>query len=84
MTDKIFDSGTNIITLQEVISNILEAGDGDFYELGGTSMDAIMIESALLEKGFILSAADILQNPKIMEMAQLMIPADEIEWEAEE
>ena len=69
--------------LREVWMEILKASEGDFYEIGGTSMDAIMIESALLQKGWFLSAADILQNPKIHDMAALMIPADEIDWEDE-
>ena len=71
------------IILKDAISSVLGGCDGDFYELGGTSMDAIMIESALLDKGYVLSAADILQNPEIQEMAKLMTPADEFDWEAE-
>ena len=83
MFEKSLDQSTSIMILQEVIDNILDAGNGDFYELGGTSMDAIMIESALLERGYALSAADILQNPEIRDMATLMIPAQDIDWEAD-
>ena len=86
MSDKNIDLETSLIILQEVLSAVIGTGDEDedFYELGGTSMDAIMIESALLENGWLLSAADIMQNPEIQEMAKLMIPADDIDWEAEE
>ena len=68
--------------LQEVLDSIIGTGEGDFYTLGGTSMDAIRIEAALLEKGWLLSAADILLNPEIHQMVTLMVPADEIDWEA--
>ena len=86
MSDKNIDLETSLIILREVISAIIGTfeNDEDFYELGGTSMDAIMIESALLDKGWLLSAADIMQNPEIQEMVKLMIPADDIDWEAEE
>jgi len=83
MTDKSLDQSTSIDILYEVIGNILNSVNGDFYELGGTSMDAIMVESALLEKGFALSAADILQNPEFNDMAKLMIPVSDIDWEAD-
>ena len=69
--------------LREVWMEVLKIDEGDFYETGGSSMDAILIESALLQKGWSLSAADILQNPKIHEMAALMVPAEEIDWEVE-
>ena len=86
MSEKNIYSETSIIVLQEVLRAIIGTGDDDedFYELGGTSMDAIMIESALLENGWLLSAADIMQNPEIQDMAKLMTPADDIDWEAEE
>ena len=86
MSDKNIDPETSIKILQEVLSAIIGTieNDEDFYELGGTSMDAIMIESALLENGWLLSAADIMQNPEIQDMAELMTPADDIDWEAEE
>ena len=86
MSDKNIDSETSLIILQEVLNAVIGTfeNDEDFYESGGTSMDAIMIESALLEKGWLLSAADIMQNPEIQEMAKLMTPADDIDWEAED
>jgi len=86
MSDKNIDTETSLKILQEVLSAIIGTGDEDedFYESGGTSMDAIMIESALLDKGWLLSAADIMQNPEITAMVPLMTPADDIDWEAEE
>ena len=85
MSENNLDQTAPIIILHDVLNAVIgtREDDEDFYESGGTSMDAIMIESALLEKGWLLSAADILQNPEIHDMARLMTPADDIDWEAE-
>ena len=70
--------------LRVIWNRVLKTEEGDFYELGGTSMDAISIESALLEEGWLLSAADILQNPEFYAMSALISRADDIDWEADD
>jgi hypothetical protein len=54
----------------------------DFFEIGGTSFDAIKLEAALFKAGYVLSAADIFQYPAKTELVELMLPADEVDWEA--
>ena len=76
----------NILTtpqdaLIDVWKSVLETDGDDFFAEGGTSLAAIRMESALFEKGWLLSAADILQNPKRCDMAALILPADKIDWE---
>ena len=78
----------NILTVpQDALANVwksvLRTDGDDFFEQGGTSLAAIRIESALYEKGWLLSAADILQNPKRCDMAALMTSAEETDWEAD-
>ncbi len=53
----------------------------NFFELGGTSLMAIEIESILFEKGYVLSAADIFENPVLSDLVPLILLADEIDWE---
>jgi hypothetical protein len=53
----------------------------DFFAMGGTSMMAIRMEAGLFEQGWYLSAADIFQNPELGKMVELMVPAEEIDWE---
>jgi hypothetical protein len=67
----------DVLGIDEITAN------DDFFTVGGTSLSAIRIEAALFEKGWFLSAADILQNPKLCDMAALMALAEEIDWEAE-
>ena len=73
--------------LHEALKSVLDAADiqqgDDFFTIGGTSLAAIRLEGALFEAGWLLSAADIFGNPEIHKMPALMIPADEIDWEAD-
>jgi non-ribosomal peptide synthetase component F/acyl carrier protein len=57
--------------------------EGNFYELGGTSLIAIQIEEAMLLRGLYISAADILQYQRFADLSKRMIPAEDIDWEAE-
>jgi hypothetical protein len=70
--------------LLDVWKNVLGTEADDFFTAGGTSLDAIRLEAALFERGWLLSAADIFQNPKLRDMAALMTSVKEIDWEAEE
>lgn len=82
------ETSPQICELLQVWADILNIKDvsldDDFYIAGGTSLAAIRIEAALFEKGWILSASDIIRNPKLYEAAAKMIPLDEINWEDEE
>lgn len=53
----------------------------NFFELGGTSLMAIQIESILFDQGFVLSAADIFENPVLSDLVPFILLADEIDWE---
>jgi non-ribosomal peptide synthetase component F len=67
----------------EVWAEILSDRRGDFYALGGTSLKAIQIEEAMLFRGLYISAADILRLRDFSAIAKAVVPADEIDWEAE-
>jgi len=67
--------------LLDVWKTVLGTDTDDFFEAGGTSLSAIRLESALYEKGWLLSAADIFHTPKLLDMAALLTPVDEIDWE---
>lgn len=81
------ENAPQLTELSRVWMDVLGSDDvsphDDFFVAGGTSLAAIRIEAGLFERGFLLCAADILQNPKMYEMAALMVPADEINWEEE-
>jgi hypothetical protein len=57
--------------------------EGNFYERGGTSLIAIQIEEAMLLRGLYISAADILQVQRFADLSKRIIPAEDIDWEAE-
>ncbi len=57
------------------------SGDADFFAAGGTSLHAIRLEAALYGRNWLLSAADVLQGPTLLEMAAAMTPADDVDWE---
>jgi hypothetical protein len=66
----------------EVWNKILGSQNGNFYDLGGTSLKAIQIEEDMFLRGLYISAADILRIQNFAQIAQLVTPADEIDWEA--
>ncbi len=67
--------------LAEAWSAVLKTDEPDFFAAGGTSLNAIRLEAALFERGWLLSAADILQNPDRGALAAFMAAADETNWE---
>jgi non-ribosomal peptide synthetase component F len=69
--------------LSAVWRGILGAEEGNFYELGGTSLKAIQIEEAMLLNGWFISAADILRLQEFSAIAKVVTPAEDIDWEAE-
>ncbi len=70
--------------LADAWSDVLKSEEQDFFAAGGTSLGAIRLEAALFEKGWLLSAADILQNPDIRTLTAWMTPLDETDWENDE
>jgi hypothetical protein len=89
---KMFEAAINLPlaeqALDEAWNAILGSVDpdetADFFKLGGTSLAAIRLEAALFEKGWLLSAGDILQNPEKNALPALMTPAGDTDWEAGE
>ncbi|MDR0943653.1 MAG: AMP-binding protein [Ruminococcus sp.] len=78
-----FASKTQIDDFKDAWKAILGKDEGDFYEIGGTSLKAIRIEEAMLMKGHYISAADILRYKNFSDISKLIISASEIDWEAE-
>ena len=67
--------------LAEAWKEVLKTDEPDFFAAGGTSLDAIRLEAVLFEKGWLLSAADILESSNIGALSALMAPLDEMNWE---
>ncbi len=67
--------------LAEAWSAVLKTDEPDFFAAGGTSLNAIRLEAALFDRGWLLSAADILQNPDRRALAALMTLSGETDWE---
>jgi hypothetical protein len=90
-TVEIFESETQfddtydlqIADFREVWKSILGRDEGNFYEIGGTSLKAIQIEEAMLIRGHYISAADILRYKDFTDIIKFITPASEIDWEAE-
>ncbi|RDH30162.1 hypothetical protein BDQ94DRAFT_173144 [Aspergillus welwitschiae] len=59
-------------TVLGVESSLIGAHD-NFMRVGGDSVGAIRLASSARELGFTLNVADILKNPKLSDMAKLMI-----------
>jgi acyl-coenzyme A synthetase/AMP-(fatty) acid ligase len=72
-----------IADFKSVWKAFLGRDEGNFYEIGGTSLKAIQIEEAMLMKGHYISAADILRYKDFTDIIKLITPASEIDWEAE-
>jgi acyl-coenzyme A synthetase/AMP-(fatty) acid ligase len=77
------DGGLCVPEFAEVWAEIVGEKHGNFYALGGTSLKAIQIEEAMLSRGLYVSAADILRLQDFSEISKAVIPADDIDWEAE-
>jgi non-ribosomal peptide synthetase component F/acyl carrier protein len=72
-----------IVDFKSVWKVILHRDEGNFYEIGGTSLKAIQIEEAMFVKGHYISAADILRYKNFYDISRHITPASEIDWEAE-
>lgn len=69
--------------LINVVSKVLQienvSRESNFYHLGGDSIKAIQIASALNEEGYQILVKDIMSNPRIEDIANHLYPIDNIE-----